>query len=883
MASFVNDQSFEEEEIQIPVNVDFGEGPEVRTQPVCFGVPLPQGTRLSAGRLRDGNGGCASVQLEPLSRWPDKSVQWMLVDAILPVGYSPGPSTLELGDAETHFSNEPTPSPKQAILVHESENQIAIETGTALFQIDRKTLRPLEQVSLNGIEILGASGMRLVVTDSSGEKFEAECDGWRVETAGSIRATITGSASFPQLKSLRATIRLNFYAGSGLLLLDVAVHNPNRAQHPGGLWDLGDSGSLLFQDLSIEVEFAKGASKNEVRCKVEPGFPASAIQDQSWNLYQDSSGGENWNCVNHVNREAKVTTNFQGYRSKSGTETTTGLRAEPVFDLSTSQGRTAFGTPNFWQQFPKAISVTQDKVRIGLFPHEYGDLHELQGGERKTHTVWVDFKTGESNLDELDWIHHPAKVQPTAKWCDSTGCIPQLEIDECQRLSDFDSLLSEAVGSDKGILAQRERVDEYGWRNFGEIFADHEEAYYEGSQPLISHYNNQYDMIHGFLLQSLRTGKSSWFKLGDDLAKHVVDIDLYHTTQDKAAYNGGLFWLTDHYVHAHTATHRTYSKHNCPANGMYGGGPGAEHNFTSGLLLHYFLTGNSNSKAAVQQLANWVVAMDDGCRTVFGIVDDSFTGLATGGDTYHGPNRGGGFSINSLLDAWVLTHQDEYLLTAERLIRRCIHPHDDINKNDLLNVEARWSYTVFLSSVLKYLNLKARAGDLDRMYAYAQASVIHYAKWMLENELPYFDQIEKLEYPTEAWAVQEFRKANVLRLAAAHTEGDLRHSLLQRGKEFSDRAWQDLLRFETRTNARSLAVMMIEGMTDCRLRENAVPPAPQADASLYGDFGTPEQFVSQKQRVKSQLRQPVGIAKAVASTLNPLRWQRYWRIKNKAT
>ena len=34
------------------------------------------------------------------------------------------------------------------------------------------------------------------------------------------------------------------------------------------------------------------------------------------------------------------------------------------------------------------------------------------------------------------------------------------------------------------------------------------------------------------------------------LARHVVDIDIYHTTNDKSAYNHGLFWHTEHYVDA---------------------------------------------------------------------------------------------------------------------------------------------------------------------------------------------------------------------------------------------------------------------------------------------------------------------------------------------
>ena len=75
----------------------------------------------------------------------------------------------------------------------------------------------------------------------------------------------------------------------------------------------------------------------------------------------------------------------------------------------------------------------------------------------------------------------------------------------------------------------------------------------------------------------------------NELAAHVIDIDIYHTDRDKAAYNGGLFWHTSHYVDAGTldATAPTRAQ-----PGVGGGGPANEHNYTAGLLLHYLLTGD---------------------------------------------------------------------------------------------------------------------------------------------------------------------------------------------------------------------------------------------------------------------------------------------------
>ena len=89
----------------------------------------------------------------------------------------------------------------------------------------------------------------------------------------------------------------------------------------------------------------------------------------------------------------------------------------------------------------------------------------------------------------------------------------------------------------------------------------------------------------------------------------------------------------------------------------YGGGPSCEHNYTTGLLHYHFLTGSPEARESVLSLADWVIRMDDGRNTVFGLLDNGPTGAAsaTVSEDFHGPGRGAGNSINALLDGWILT------------------------------------------------------------------------------------------------------------------------------------------------------------------------------------------------------------------------------------
>ena len=398
-----------------------------------------------------------------------------------------------------------------------------------------------------------------------------------------------------------------------------------------------------------------------------------------------------------------------------------------------------------------------------------------------------------------------AVVTATPEWYESTGVVPFLAKRTADADSPFEELMQEALSGEDSFFAKREVIDEYGWRNFGDVWADHEGAFYDGPAPVISHYNNQFDIVLGAILQLMRTADPRWYEILDPLARHVVDIDIYQTKEDKPAYNGGLFWFTDHYLDAATSSHRTYSRTNAPEHGPYGGGPGSEHNFSTGLLFYYYLTGNVHAAESVISLADWVIAMDDGHRDLLGLIEDEYTGRASWCDglAFHGPGRGAANSICVLLDAWTLNGDDRYLAKAEQLIRRCIHPDDDIDQRELLRAEKRWSYTMFLTSLVKYLRLKLDREQTDTMFHYAKQSLVNYASWMERHERPYLDRPDELEYPTEAWAAQELRKANVLRMAALFAPPSRAPRLIAKGAGLAERAWSDMMAFATRHYTRA--------------------------------------------------------------------------------
>jgi hypothetical protein len=844
-------------------------------QPVTVGIPFPRGVLTDHQNLSlsDPSGHHVPLQTSPLAHWPDRSVKWLLLDFIA------GP--LVEGRSNWYLEPHPCvpqerPRPEGSLRVEETGHTIVVDTGPARFMLDRAILGPILQAEIGGESLLDATHTTTALVDARGRTRLGRIERSEIEARGPVRATVRLEGVFEGRRRDRCNFRarVSFFTGAPLVRIELTIHNPRRARHRGGLWDLGDPGSAFFRDLSLHLALA-GSDPQEIRWIEDVAGPLQTTRAKVFEVYQDSSGGANWRSRNHVNCLGEVPCQFRGYRVRQGGGSSVGLHASPVVSIRGRTGAVTGAISEFWQQFPKAVDTEGGTLNFRLFPAQFSDLFELQGGEQKTHTIWLHFSRGDrSETDSLKWIHRPARVHCTPEWYAESKCIPYLLPASADPSDRFESYVLAIIEGPNSFFARREIIDEYGWRNYGEVYADHESAYFQGEPPVISHYNNQYDLVLGSIIQYLRSGDVRWIELLDPLARHVADIDIYHTSADKAAYNGGLFWHTDHYRDAATSTHRAYSRANCgPVQRAYGGGPSGEHNYTTGLLHYYYLTGDPQARDAVLSLADWVVAMDDGRKTVFGLVDDGPTGLAscTAQADYHGPGRGCGNSINALLDGWLLTGSRDYLDKAEGLIRRAVHPETDIAVLGLLDTELRWSYTVFLSVLSRYLGLKAEAGELDAMYAYARSCLLAFAAWMLDNEIPYFDRPEKLEYPTETWAAQEFRKANVLRLAAHHAGEPTRTRLIDRGGELAERAWGDLLRFKSRDVARSVALLMVEGVRDSYWHQYPVGRMPAPIGEF--DLGSPREFIPQKRRVINQLKTPRGTLKAIGQLASMRNWR----------
>jgi hypothetical protein len=585
---------------------------------VTQGVPLPRGrvTLLSQLRILDlATGAAVPAQFETLATWPDGSVRWVLADFPADVA-AYGTAAFAL----TQDPFTPAPAPQSPlIVVPDPGGGLAVGTGVAGFRVASGRL--LDAARLAGMGDVIAPGACDVVLTAAGRTLRASADPGAtpvLEESGPLRAVIRVDGTFRDAggSMLAYRARLRFVAGGAGVTISLTVKNGQAATHPNNVWDLGSAGSVLFDDLSLVVPLQGPGPRTFAawgETNVESGpFTTSAV------LYQESSGGNRWDWPTHVNRFNVVPMTMRGYEIRvDATPRANGNRSPGFLDVLSPATGLAAGVRESWQNFPKAVRAiaAPAALSIGLWPDEFPDQHELQGGEEKEHVIALWFHGPGVSPAEVEArlleLTHPLRARPQFDAVSRSGALPPMGPVSPAAFPDWENTCRFIAfdAGDRSFFTQREEIDEYGWRNFGEAFADHETDC--GTQCWdcpVSHDNNQYDTDWAALAWWLRSGEPEWLQLGDEGVRHLRDVDVYHTDADTPAYDRGLFWHTTHDTNAYTCTHRSFSALMSPACTPYlSGGPGLGHLYTEGLLLHGYLTGDRRSFEVHEELERYLV------------------------------------------------------------------------------------------------------------------------------------------------------------------------------------------------------------------------------------------------------------------------------------
>ncbi|MFT6953279.1 MAG: hypothetical protein ACJAY1_000371 [Glaciecola sp.] len=777
------------------------------------GLPLPKGTFWPEQKLQvvTESGSSVVSSVSPTSLWDDKSIRWCQIE-----GYSQ-----QTGKQRYFVAESQATLFKKQDCAFERDGAIILKSKDLTLQVSNDDFLSLKQLTNTDILALELSPIFTLKTAETG-----------LELIDLQLFTKTSSCNQPLYATLKQQYKTQLDAHKRYLLLnveykldyttnrlkiDLSVHNPMPLIQQNGQWDLGNQNSIELTKFGLKIGLPKGcfsvANTNVADIQFE--------HFEEWSMLINNSGGENWLSKNHVDKNGVVSHKERGAviveLDNKKTHTYRELRPSLAFNMSDEVQRFAINIDNMWEKFPLEVSARHDEMDINFCETNTDSFIELQPGEIKFHSLNIALLP--TPLTTAANLHPSAFALNPDIFCNA-NTIPWLT--KSINHSPLNSIVNLGLTGEKNFFAKREAVDEYGWRNFGDIYADHEAVGHQGDDIFVSHYNNQYDPLQGFLKQWILTSNPKWKQLADDLFEHIVNIDIYHTKLDKPEYNGGLFWHTDHYVEAETATHRTYSKRQ--QKDVYedhsgGGGPGSHHCYSSGLALYYQLTGNDSAKSAVIKLGDWITSFFEGDGTLLGcllqyrhkaIVRNPLTGR-------YPLDRGVANYVNVLLDSYELTANRQYMTRVSSIITQTFHFNDVIAERNFGDIENTWYYIVFMQSVAKYLWMCETVHGINHDYTNIKQSFLHYVEWIATQEQPYLENHQKLEYPNDTWSAQDLRKIMVLKIALNYVNTPhLKRSIRQKINSLTAYVEDKLGNSDEKEFTRVLALVMQNDIGDIR-------------------------------------------------------------------
>ena len=344
------------EELCVPLTINEIVGIERVREPISIGIPFPKGEIYDASLLfvSDKDGKDIPFAARALNNWSDGSLRWILFDLQISLMPHEEKSFYMIKSSKTkNYDIFP-----YIVDIEENDKEFVIRTGKAIFRLDRVTFRPFKKVTLNDSEIIDLNKSRFILVDDKSLEWETRVNRSYVELQNNLKAVLYFEGCFTSINvgtdhDLRFKSRLFFWAGHSLALVEFTIWNPRAAKHPGGLWDLGDEGSRFFKELSLELLMRPDNNYTSQYC-TEPAGKIVNARDVC--IYQDSSGGENWESRNHVNRLGQVPLSFRGYRVyRSGSVIDEGLRATPIISITNGKVGVAGTVRHFWQNSPSSF------------------------------------------------------------------------------------------------------------------------------------------------------------------------------------------------------------------------------------------------------------------------------------------------------------------------------------------------------------------------------------------------------------------------------------------------------------------------------------------------------------------------------------------------
>ena len=569
--------------------------------PLTRGVPLPEGAvrKVEALSLKDKAGEELAIQTRALARWPDGSLKWALVDFQSDLGAGEQREYILRWEGE-HEKVAAT----ECVVVVESDDSIEVCTGALRFAVSTRQFSLFECAEIGARDQGGHFVAEAdVLAHSQGDAWakicESEQDGKTerrlygmggvcraslaadeyhvaIEEAGPLRAVLRCSGAYEAdipmhhyagYRPLRWITRIYAYAGKRfvrVLHTVVFTGNPREVE----VEELGLRVPLVSGD---QAHYSAATNTIERSTLVRDDYALLAQQRDDHFQWRHSTAGQ----------------------AQRATE---GRRCGGWTTLHNGDVGIGVALRHMAEEYPKALGLSTEGIDLffwrdgagkKLSYQRYGEevaWHEGEGvygdglGSAKSSEFFLCFYSADENVE-----------QTLQGLLDA----PVLTIDPAQAMRA--GVLGNGANAQKHFAASEkmlaafvewmarniERERWYGYLDWGDVLATWEEGAdawrFKGRWGWC---NSEWDPRHAVWLHYLRTGETRWFRLGEAMTRHSLDVDTCHYNPLRPYWVGGSY--------RHSMDH-------------FGDEPCASHTFIDNWVDYYYRTGDGRAREVIEE------------------------------------------------------------------------------------------------------------------------------------------------------------------------------------------------------------------------------------------------------------------------------------------
>jgi hypothetical protein len=612
-----------------------------RDWPVTMGLPLARGMLADTSDLRlvDASGKPVDLDACPLSRWPDGSIAWAVLDfkANTDAGATAPTYTLKIQpDSTDRPSSVPTLQrlPDRCIMVVNGEKVVIGGESDAAFTLDRGNVQ--SPVSL---ELTTGDGM---VWTCGRPDLPAVA----LEVTNSTRSVVKFSGPMVARDGTKAwsyLVRLTTWRGRPGIGLDVSLCNdqPSLRSRAVRSWVLR---------LPLDGGSVRGAVEGGALEAVQSGQEIRLLQEKDDHYTVQSPAG---------NREGKQ-----------------------AAGLAAAVGDTLKWTavvPQFWESYPLGFAIKPKAFDVELLPRLSADSYSDRDSLKVFQRLYAWFQdgnylfragqllrrqlvllpaalSGDEAASQLQWWSRPLVPQAPATYLCGTGVLGRtLAVPQPGVWDVYEKMFTDSFARH---LVDRQQDRTFGWMHFGDWFGERD----------LNYGNNEYDMAWSLAIQWMRTGRREYFDRGQEMARHYSTVDTVHG--DFARNMNGIVRehsfnhvgtdLTPEQLHMGMADRKVQAYLERYGRGMFHGAIDRQgHVFQEGNWLYASLTGDRFL---------WDVAQR--------VCDNQAEWLTKGFD--FGIERAGGWPLINAVAAYRHTANPYYLNSARLMIQRCLERQDPV-------------------------------------------------------------------------------------------------------------------------------------------------------------------------------------------------------------